>query len=83
MSYPAARISIFMSWILCCLIAITASAQQPTKSNIAGRVTDTSGALIPGARVELHPATGGLSLATTTDSAGHYSFSAEPPYRHG
>ena len=78
MSYPAARIPIFLSWILCCLIAIVASAQQTTKSSIAGRVTDTSGALIPGARVELHPATGGLSLATTTDSAGHYSFSAEP-----
>jgi len=78
MSYPAARKSIFMSWILCCLIAITASAQQAPKSTLAGRVTDTSGALIPGARVELHSTTGGLSLATTTDSAGHYSFSAAP-----
>ena len=64
--------------MLCCFLAITASAQQPVKANLTGLVTDTSGALIPGARVELHPATEGLALTTTTDSTGHYAFTAVP-----
>ena len=47
---------------------------QTGAGNIQGTVTDSSGAIIPGATVTLNNPVSGLSRSTTTDSAGHYQF---------
>jgi hypothetical protein len=55
---------------------------QSTSGTIMGTVTDTSGAIIPGATVTIHNAVSGLARTTTTDSSGHYQFTNLPfnPY---
>ena len=55
-----------------------ANAQQRTAS-ITGEVTDSSGALIPGASVTLQNKQTGLVLQTKTESAGAYTFRLVPP----
>jgi hypothetical protein len=46
---------------------------------VSGNVADTTGALIPGAQVELTDAQGQVVKATTTDSSGNFSLAAVPP----
>lgn len=60
--------------LMCCLFAISASAQQNVYGRIAGTVTDPSGAVISNAKVTVtntdqHAVAG----TATTDSSGNYS----------
>ena len=69
------RARVLLPALLCCmtfiLAAISASAQ--TGSSIVGVVTDSSGAVIPGAAVVVSgPALIGAPRQTTTDSGGRY-----------
>jgi hypothetical protein len=59
---------------LCWVFVSTANAQVAPTAELSGHVADSTGALIPGARVELHPVGGGADLSTTADSAGSYAF---------
>ncbi len=57
---------------------LIANAQQRTAA-ITGEVTDSSGALVPGATVKLQNLQTGLVLQTKTESAGGYTFRLVPP----
>ena len=62
-------------WILALLLSLPALAQTAI---LHGKVTDESGAIVPGARVELH---GPSSLLKTTKAGndGSYSFGGLAP----
>jgi hypothetical protein len=72
-----------MSWLLILAIGVfvvfpgTASAQVGTSIN--GTVRDSSGAVVPDAKVVLHSNATKLDLVTTTNSAGVYAFPAVQP----
>jgi hypothetical protein len=69
--------------VLCCLIVLTAASvgsAQVITGSIVGSVTDSSGALLPGATVTL----GGDRLiggpqSVATDASGTYRFDRLPP----
>ncbi|MDX6710842.1 MAG: hypothetical protein QOH96_1858, partial [Blastocatellia bacterium] len=63
--------------ILFFLLATTTSAQAD-RASISGTVTDKSGAMIQGARVELVSPTTGLHREYTSNEAGIYDFHALP-----
>jgi hypothetical protein len=51
-------------------------------TSLGGRVTDSSGAIIPGAAVKLALTTTGATRTNTTDSSGEYQFSQLTPGRY-
>ena len=63
------------------LAAMPAFAQRST-ANIRGTVSDSSGAVIPGATVALKGEDTGLSRTATTNAAGVYSFPDLPVGRY-
>ncbi len=74
-SYHFHRPLIFASWIVL-IVAIFAPAMSgQSKSAITGRVADSSGAVLQGARVELQP----RGIATATNSWGEFTFANVPP----
>jgi hypothetical protein len=67
--------------LVACLFLATAPARAQFRASIQGTVTDTSGAVIPGATVSLKDnATNHVTTATTSGS-GVYTFNALPPNR--
>ena len=77
-----ARISWFCLLAMCCLFSATKIVAQSTYGTIIGTVTDASGSVVPGAKVEvLHQATGG-TRSVTTDSSGDYQFLNVDPGRY-
>ena len=52
--------------------ALTAIAQNTNSGNIRGTVTDSAGAVIPGATVKVDDVDKGISHTYTTDGAGLY-----------
>jgi hypothetical protein len=67
---------------MCCLLSATKIVAQSTYGTIVGTVTDASGAVVPGAKVEaLNQATGGIR-SVTTDSLGEYQFLNVDPGRY-
>ena len=52
---------------------------QSVDSSLQGAVTDSSGAVVPGAGVTLINAGTGVALKTLSDGAGNYVFPAVPP----
>jgi hypothetical protein len=56
-----------------------ASAQTQTTGSIAGRLTDTSGAVIANAGVTLISRGTGAEIKSTTDQTGNYRFNLLPP----
>lgn len=70
--------------VFCCLFAISALASVPVcygqnVSGMTGQVTDTTGAVIPGATVTLSNPTTSAKFTQTTDGQGFYRFSEIPP----
>src|SRR6476469_8592986 len=67
-----------MDWIRCmvaaCLLTLPA---LPQTGSLRGQVTDESGAVVPGARINLTGA-GGLWRVTTSRGDGYYSFTGLP-----
>ena len=69
--------------ILCLAVWVTgASAQSSGSSSLSGVVADPTGAVVPGATVEIHNPVSQFSRSTTTDSEGTFSFPNIPlnPY---
>ena len=67
-----------LSVVVCCLIAVTAAAQEQ-RGSIQGVVKDSTGAHVPGVTVEVRsPTLVGISSAVT-DVQGTYRFPALPP----
>jgi len=64
------------------LCVISASAQTSGSSSLSGVVSDPTGAVVPGATVEIHNPVSEFIRSTTTDSAGRFSFPSVPfnPY---
>ncbi len=67
------------NWLSCSLlllglfVALSTSAwAQVTSGSLTGVVTDPTGAVVPGAKVELTDANKGYDYPTTTDAVGHY-----------
>jgi hypothetical protein len=67
-----------ISWLcllsLCCLLSVTKAAAQSTFGAITGRVSDASGAVVPGAKVEALNQATGETRSAATDSQGEYRF---------
>ena len=61
---------------------ITAGAQSTGNSRVQGTVVDPSGAVVTGAKVELHNPVSGFDRTATTDAAGKFAFANVPfnPY---
>ena len=78
---PALIVGLFALCFL--LIAVTPQkllAQNGTvSSSLSGSVSDQTGAVVPGAMVQLTSAAKGITRKYTTDKAGHYSFNLLPP----
>jgi Carboxypeptidase regulatory-like domain len=64
--------------VLVALGASAARAQTPT-GTIAGVVSDSSGAAVPGAKLSITNAATGQSRIATTSSEGRYAADALPP----
>ncbi len=64
------------------LCVISASAQTTGNSSLSGVVADPTGAVVPGATVEIQNPVSQFDRSTTTDSAGKFSFPNIPfnPY---
>ena len=66
------------------LLLLTAAgfSQTTGNSSLGGVVNDPTGAVVPGATVEIHNPVSQYSRSTTTDSAGQFSFTNVPfnPY---
>ena len=88
---PSHRISWKLPWqlsialvaISClALCVISVSAQTSGNSSLSGVVFDPTGAVVPGAIVEIHNPVSQYGRSTTTDSAGRFSFPNVPinPY---
>ena len=65
-------------WMLCVLLCASgaAIAQNTNSGDIRGTVTDTSGALLPGAKITVLNVDTGVSKDFTSDSAGLYDTSS-------
>ena len=66
------RMALFLALASCCL------AQAPT-AELSGTVRDSSGAIIPAARLEVRNEETGLSRLTQTDELGLFKFPHLPP----
>jgi hypothetical protein len=65
-------------WLLLLVIAMMipfcANAQMAGKGRITGTVSDTTGAMIPGATVVATNTGTGIAVSTTTTGTGNYDF---------
>jgi hypothetical protein len=67
-----------------CFILFTATLafSQSANTSLRGIIRDPSGALVPGAKIELTDNANGQTLAATSNSAGLYLFAEIPPARY-
>src|SRR5215831_11682995 len=72
----------FVEIVLACALTMLAfvprAVSQTVTGAITGQVTDSSGAVVSGARVLAHNSDTGVDTATTTDSAGLYTIKFLP-----
>ena len=69
---------LYVAALVCVLIAAPVWAQQST-AELNGRVTDTSGAVLPGVTVTVTQTATGLQRTTVTDGSGSYLITNLPP----
>jgi hypothetical protein len=78
------RFKTVLQLLLCMLLTLCGSqflhAQDTT--SLGGRVTDSSGAIVPGATVKLTLVTTGATRINTTNSSGQYQFSQLAPGKY-
>jgi hypothetical protein len=76
--------TVLLTLLLACPLSHASATEPPAAAAsvavaaITGTVTDTTGAIVPGAQVQLHDATGASVASATTDSTGH--FRLQPPH---
>ena len=79
----------WLRWLSTLAIAIaylvpfvsSGSAQTSGNSSLSGVVSDPTGAVVPGATVEIHNPVSQFSRSTTTDGTGQFSFT-NVPFNH-
>jgi hypothetical protein len=78
------RLKVLFHLFLCSvlLLAVPRFLMAQTTTSLGGRVTDASGAVIPGAGVKLTLVATGVSRSNTTTSSGEYQFSQLAPGRY-
>ena len=76
------RSILFSLLILVCSAAFSRLDAQSNSGSISGTVTDSTGAVIPGAVVSVQNPVSTYARSATTDGAGHFRFSNLPfnPY---
>jgi hypothetical protein len=80
-----ARLLSFAAWssmallVIAMLSPLSAMAQLAGKGALTGTVTDTTGALIPGATVSALNTANGIAATITTSGSGNYTFSDLDP----
>lgn len=67
---------LFLILVVCLIIFATPPLHAQTKSSLHGQVTDPSGAIVPGANVQLSG--GGQKFSATSGGDGGYSFETLP-----
>lgn len=76
---PRLRPMRFAQWsatlMMLCVLCVLPACAQMDQGTITGTVTDTTGAVVPGAEVTLTSTDTGLVLKTTTNQSGVYVFS--------
>lgn len=76
------------AFIGCCVLALifmlmpTSKLRAQTAGTVSGHVTDSTGAIIPGADVTLRNVGTGASRKTLTTESGDYTFAEVPPARY-
>lgn len=68
-----------LTLLIAALIACTAAAQSLTSGDLAGQITDPSGAVIPNATIELKNNQTGTTQTVTSDAQGFYRFALLSP----
>src|SRR5690349_16806795 len=76
------RVARFAALFIVSLFAISAFAQSKTYTSISGTVVDPSGAVVPGATVEIRNPVSQFERSVSTDNSGAFSISNIPfnPY---
>ena len=69
---PKATAKVCALFVVLALSIGTLAFSQAVTGAILGRVSDTTGALIPGATVQLQNVNTGFSQNVQSDAAGHY-----------
>jgi hypothetical protein len=78
--YSMRRTRLFNVILLCGLLCLAKmSTAQTETATVSGRVSDKSGAIVPGAKVEIQSVEQGIVTATVTDGAGIYVFPSVHP----
>ena len=67
----SAVVAAFICLVLC---VSSANAQTSGNSSLSGVVSDPTGAVVPGATVEIHNPVSQFSRSATTDGEGRFSF---------
>jgi|GEM_PF-2821638 len=66
-------VAAFFSLVAACLLLLPTSAlAQEFRATVSGTVTDPSGAVVPGANVQVQETSTGAISRTTSDAAGEY-----------
>ena len=80
---PSIRGTFFRLFPIAVLFGAMLSAQAQNAGSVNGTVSDPSGALIPGATVNLDNSASGLDRSTISDDQGRFTFTNVPfnPYR--
>ncbi len=80
---PSIRGTFFRILPLGVLFIAALSAQAQNAGSVTGTVSDPSGAVVPGATVNLSNSASGLTRSTITDDQGHFAFTNVPfnPYK--
>ncbi len=76
-------VSAVVAAIVCLVLCVSSgSAQTSGNSSLSGVVSDPTGAVVPGATVEIHNPVCQFSRSATTDDEGRFSFTNIPfnPY---
>jgi hypothetical protein len=72
-----------VTWIAATVVMVCSATillyGQAVNGSIVGTITDSSGAVVPGARVTVTEVNKNVSLSTETNSSGNYSFPDVPP----
>src|SRR5579864_2595524 len=67
-------------YLLCAIVVLSISAfSQAVNGTLLGTVTDSSGAIVPNAKVTITETNTGISHSAMTNESGNYSFPDLPP----